>query len=65
MKDLDTLFSAIAREYLSIGTLQVRNSDRLDFPDVYVGSLRKALQAAYQAGYERGLKSSRKDSEPS
>jgi hypothetical protein len=36
---------------LSIETLETRNSDSLDFYDVAVWSLKKALQEAYEAGH--------------
>ena len=40
----------IAREHLGIETLATRNSDHLDFHDVAVWSVAKALEAAYEAG---------------
>lgn len=49
------LVEAIAREELHIGTLQVRNRDRLDFHDVHVAALQKALLRAYNTGLERAL----------
>ena len=49
-----TLFSQIAAEELGIDTLTVRQSDRLDFHDVYVGAVLTALQRAYQAGLDAG-----------
>lgn len=40
---------------MGITTLEVRNWDRLDFREVYVGSAKRALQAAYEDGLaERG-----------
>ncbi len=50
MKPLDDLFTEIAREHLGIETLEIRRSDRLDFHDVSVWGLQRALSAAYQAG---------------
>lgn len=44
----------IARE-MGIATLEERRSDRLDFHDVAVWSLRHALEAAYAAGKEAGI----------
>ena len=44
------LFEAIAIEHLGIETLETRRSDELDFPEVAVWQLRKALEAAYAAG---------------
>jgi len=40
----------IAREVLGIKTLKVRNMDDLDFYEVHVTNLKKALQQAFQAG---------------
>jgi hypothetical protein len=40
----------IATEHLRIRTLEPRNSDQLDFHEVYVSKLRDALEAAYKAG---------------
>jgi len=40
----------IAREFLSIETLETRNFDALDFHDLAIWSIRDALVAAYQAG---------------
>ena len=45
-----SLFNDIVREALSIPTLKIRNSDRLDFHDVSVWSVREALDMAYEAG---------------
>jgi hypothetical protein len=40
----------IAREVLSLETLQTRNSDRLDFREQAVWQIAKALSEAYEAG---------------
>ena len=40
----------LAQYYLAIGSLHSANSDRLDFHDVGVVGLRKALYAAYLMG---------------
>jgi len=40
----------IAREILSVQTLETRNSDSLDFSEQAVWTLRRALEAAYEAG---------------
>ncbi|WP_343548987.1 hypothetical protein [Ralstonia sp.] len=44
----------IACQHLRIETLEARNSDRLDFHEVSVWSLRDALQAAFDAGIAHG-----------
>lgn len=56
----DTI-ARIAREHLSIDTLETRNSDSLDFHDVAVWSIKAALEAAYEAG-QAASKSSKKSS---
>ena len=47
---LDTLFETIAREVLNIPTLATRGRDALDFHDVGVVSIERALRRAYVAG---------------
>ncbi len=47
---LDTLLETIAREVLNITTLTTRGRDALDFHDVGVVSLKRALKRAYAAG---------------
>jgi hypothetical protein len=49
-----TTAEAIAREHLGIETLRERKSDRLDFHDCGVLSIRAALVAAYEAGRSNG-----------
>ena len=44
----------IAREVLGLETLEERNRDRLDFHDLGVAGIRKALEAAYEAGRKAG-----------
>ena len=46
----DQLLQRIAAEHLFIETLETRNSDRLDFYDVSVWGIRKALIDAFEAG---------------
>ena len=55
-KARDTIIATIARETLSIETLDTRNSDGLDFHDVAVWSVREALEKAYAAGQEAAMK---------
>ena len=50
MKHIDLILTDIAREHLSIETLETRNSDGLDFHDVSVCRVRDALAATYAAG---------------
>jgi hypothetical protein len=54
MKPTLELFTDIAREYLHIETLEERKWDSLDFHDVGVVGVERALQAAYQAGLRAG-----------
>ncbi len=49
---LDADFLAIAQKYLCIDTLETRMSDRLDFLEVAVWSIRDALMAAYKLGQQ-------------
>lgn len=46
----DDMATKIAKQYLDIDTLQTLNSDSLDFHEVSVWGLRKALEAAFEAG---------------
>lgn len=46
----EALLAELARQHLGIETLATRNSDSLDFHDVAVWAIRKALEAAWQAG---------------
>ena len=51
--DANTMAEAIqkiAKEHLGLETLETRKSDRLDFTDQAVWSIRAALEAAYHAG---------------
>jgi hypothetical protein len=48
--DVDGLLLEIARRTLGIATLETRNSDRLDFKEVAVWSLKDALREAFEAG---------------
>ena len=45
----------IAKKMLDIETLQVRNSDRLDFHDCGVGSLKAALIKMYELGQKEKI----------
>lgn len=47
---LDALLTRIALQHLQIENLQTQKSDRLDFHEVSVGSLKDALKAAFEAG---------------
>ena len=48
----EALLQQIARDYLGIKTLDMRNSDSLDFHSVAVWNVLAALEAAYKAGKE-------------
>ena len=50
MTNLDTILTAIVQEHLGIPTLEVRNSDCLDFYEVSVWGVKAALTAAFDAG---------------
>jgi hypothetical protein len=59
-KNLDKIVAAIAKEHLNISTLETRNSDHLDFHELAVWAIKRALEAAYQAGAEDTMPRSRK-----
>ena len=48
--DVDAELASIARRTLQIPTLESRKSDRLDFHEIAVWELLKALRLAYRAG---------------
>ena len=48
--EIDMLLAGIARRELRVPTLDVRNSDSLDFHEVCVTALLHALRRAYRAG---------------
>jgi hypothetical protein len=50
----EMLFTSIAQKHLCIRTLAPRGSDALDFHDLSVWQVKRALQAAYEAGIEAG-----------
>ena len=57
MKPIIELFTAIAREHLCIERLETRNRDSLDFHNVSVWGVERALSAAYQAGVNASAQS--------
>lgn len=52
MESNKTILADIAKEHLSIDTLDSRKSDRLDFHDLAVWSIEQALDAAFRAGLD-------------
>lgn len=46
----------IAGKILGLETLETRRSDGLDFHDLAVWQIKKALEEAYKAGFEAGQK---------
>ena len=54
----DEVIAAIASEILGIEALEARNSDRLDFHEVAVWQIAKALTNAYAAGRAAAIKES-------
>lgn len=55
MSQIGTIITLIAIKHLGIETLETRNSDRLDFHEIAVWSIKEALQAAFMAGCEAGI----------
>ena len=51
-KRMNATIEKIAREILDLETLETRKMDSLDFHDMAVWEIRKALEAAYNAGRE-------------
>lgn len=49
-KQLNALLTEIAKEELLVETLEKRWSDNLDFYDVSVWGIKRALERAYEAG---------------
>ncbi|HEO3841740.1 TPA: hypothetical protein VAW35_000020 [Streptococcus agalactiae] len=49
---LNTFLTAIAQEELLVETLETRMSDNLDFYDVSVWGIKRALERAYEAGQQ-------------
>ena len=49
-KAQENLLEQIALDHLFIDTLETRNSDRMDFHEVSVWGVKRALMAAYEAG---------------
>ena len=47
---MNEVLADIAKKVLSIETLETRKMDSLDFHDVAVWQVKKALEAAYRAG---------------
>ncbi|HEM6264987.1 TPA: hypothetical protein U2C71_002274 [Streptococcus suis] len=47
---LDAIFTRIAQEELQVETLEQRWSDTLDFYDIPVWGIKRALERAYEAG---------------
>lgn len=56
MTDRDNIIQEIATRLLGIKTLETRRRDSLDFHEVSVWNIKKALQAAYEAGLAAGRK---------
>ncbi|WP_247309313.1 DUF6900 domain-containing protein [Ralstonia pseudosolanacearum] len=50
--------ASIAAAHLGIEILETRKSDRLDFHEVSLWSVRRALEAAFEAGVEHSRKAS-------
>ena len=52
MQTRDETLANIAATILNLETLDTRNSDRLDFHELSVWQIKKALEAAFTAGQE-------------
>jgi hypothetical protein len=52
MQTRDQALTEIATKILDLETLDTRKSDRLDFCELVVWQIKKALEAAYAAGQQ-------------
>ncbi|MEI7605768.1 MAG: hypothetical protein WCJ64_00145 [Rhodospirillaceae bacterium] len=52
IKTMDAAITEIAGKVLGLETLATQNRDSLDFHDLSVWQIKKALEAAFQAGAE-------------
>lgn len=50
MNQMENEIEKIAQKVLNIKTLKTQNSDELDFHDISVWELKKALEEAYKMG---------------
>lgn len=55
-KRIEKKLEKIAREELFMETLETRMSDRLDFNEVSVWGVKRALELAFELGKAEGLK---------
>jgi hypothetical protein len=56
MSDRDRIIQEIAARVLDIETLEPGKRDSLDFHEIAIWNLKKALEAAYEAGLAAGRK---------
>ena len=52
---MNEIIEQIAKRHLHVETLEVRNSDSLDFYDCSIWAIQNALEKAYKAGYKKAL----------
>ena len=55
LESYNLVLGKIAKKWFNVETLETRGHDSLDFYDVSVGCLKKALDEAFKAGMELGL----------
>ena len=55
-KSVDDLFEELAKKYLRFETLTPRNRDSLDFRQVSIWDVKRALEAAYNEGVQEGAR---------
>lgn len=53
-KHPDEIVKEIAKEYLGLETLETQGSDKLDFKELAVWTIKDALDAAFLAGFRTG-----------
>ena len=54
MSHNEEIMTQIANEFLNMETLETQNSDAVDFHELSVWQVKKALEKAFAAGIERG-----------
>lgn len=53
--EMDAILLEVAKQHLRIDSFSVRNRDCLDFRDIHIASIQKALEAAFAAGRAEAL----------
>lgn len=57
MSKVEQKMEEIAKKYFYVKTLKTRNMDELDFYNIPIWNIKKALEDAYHFGFNEGVKS--------